>query len=860
MSEKNISTEDLKTLDTTTASSECKKEEKPKHQPKKVDRKVTDAPTEIPIDLPDPMLSENAITILERRYLKKDSSGKPTEEAREMFWRVARTIASNEIKYNTKADVDSFTRELYQTISRFDFVPNSPTLMNAGRKLGQLSACFVLPVDDSMEGIFDAVKNAAMVHKSGGGTGFSFSRIRPKSSHVASTAGTASGPVSFMWVFNAATETIKQGGTRRGANMGILRIDHPDILEFIECKKDMVSITNFNISVAITDSFMEAVKTGEPYDLIAPHNGEVTGQLDARETYDLIAKNAWFNGDPGMVFIDEINRHERTPKLGTVEATNPCGEQPLLPYESCNLGSINLNNMITDDLEIDWTRMKLAIRKAVRFLDNIIDLNKYPIEKIREMTHANRRIGLGLMGFADMLYALNIPYDSEEGLEMARKVMKYIQDEGRQMSNELAVERGTFPNFGSSTLEKPTRNSTVTTIAPTGTISMIADVSSGIEPNFALCYVKRVMDDDRLLYVNRRFEEAARNGGWYSQELMDKIADGAHLDDLEEIPIEDRQIFRTAHDISPEWHIRMQAAFQEYTDNAVSKTINFPNEATVQDVKNAFMSAWELKCKGITIYRDGSRDVQVMNVGDSLASDNAEAVEDESKFNRSADDPGTGENDKNKGKQVKMELPTQTTMLPKINGSVRKPPGSLKPRKRPRVTRGYTEQIETGEGTLYVTINEDEHGLCEVFASIGKSGGNAAAQSEAIGRLISLALRAGIDPRAIVKQLKGITGTNPVWHEGDLIRSTPDGIGRALERFLNEREIQQAELPLDDVIGDEPPGKPIAFVDESDDSENGPIYMLGSRVKQECPECGFAPLAFEEGCLNCRNCGYSKCG
>ncbi|MBT7787825.1 MAG: vitamin B12-dependent ribonucleotide reductase [Calditrichaeota bacterium] len=797
------------------------------------------------------MLSENAITILKRRYLKKDSSGNPTEEPREMFWRVARTIASNETKYNPEADVDMFARELYETISRFDFVPNSPTLMNAGRKLGQLSACFVLPVDDSMEGIFDAVKNAAMVHKSGGGTGFSFSRIRPKSSHVASTAGTASGPVSFMWVFNAATETIKQGGTRRGANMGILRIDHPDILEFIECKKDMVSITNFNISVAITDAFMEAVKKGEPFDLISPHNGDVVGQLDARETYDLIANNAWFNGDPGMVFIDEINRHEVTPKLGAVEATNPCGEQPLLPYESCNLGSVNLNNMLTDDLEINWTRLKLAIRHAVRFLDNIIDLNKYPLEKIREMTYGNRRIGLGLMGFADMLYALKIPYDSEDGLEMARKVMKFIQEEGRQMSNELSVERGTFPNFGLSTLEKPSRNSTVTTIAPTGTISMIADVSGGIEPNFAICYVKRVMDDDRLLYVNQRFEEAARDGGWYSQELMDKIADGDHLSDLEEVPEDVKRVFKTAHDISPDWHIRMQAAFQEYTDNAVSKTINFPNSATVQDIKDSFLSAWDLKCKGMTIYRDGSRDVQVMNVGDSLKSDNSENPQEINKSDKA---------DINQGKQVKMELPTQTTMLPKINGTVRKPPGSLKPRKRPRVTRGYTEQIETGEGTLYVTINEDEHGLCEVFASIGKSGGNAAAQSEAIGRLISLALRAGIDPRAIVKQLKGITGTNPVWHDGDLIRSTPDGIGRSLERFLNDREHQQAELPLDDMINDEPSGKPIAFVDESKDSENGPIYMLGGRVQQECPECGFAPLSFEEGCLNCRSCGYSKCG
>lgn len=869
MPEKNLVAEVLETLELTTVSSECKNDVKPDHQINRPGKNVAGALLVVPDEIPDPNLSDNALTILKRRYLKKDSEGNVTETPREMIWRVAWTIASNEARYNDKADVDMFARDLNKIISEFDFLPNSPTLMNAGRKLGQLSACFVLPVPDSMEGIFEAVKNAAMVHKSGGGTGFSFSRIRPNSSHVASTAGTASGPVSFMRVFNAATETIKQGGTRRGANMGILRIDHPDILEFIECKKDMVSITNFNISVAITDTFMEAVKNGDSFDLIAPHTGGVVGQYDARTTFDLIAKNAWLNGDPGMVFIDEINRHEKTPTLGLVEATNPCGEQPLLPYESCNLGSVNLNNMLTENVEIDWERLRHAIRHAVRFLDNIIDLNKYPIDKIREMTQANRRIGLGLMGFADMLYALKIPYDSEEGLDMARKVMRFIQEEGRQMSDELAVERGTFPNFGSSTIEKPTRNSTVTTIAPTGTISMIADVSSGIEPNFAICYVKRVMDDDRLLYVNNRFEEAARDGGWYSKELMAKIADGAHLSDLEEIPETARRTFKTAHDIAPEWHIRMQAAFQEYTDNAVSKTINFPNSATVEDVKDAFISAWELKCKGITIYRDGSRDLQVMNVGNSLAKAKLEIQKSESiskaneeirKLNNVDRASRTKEEDKNRGKQVKMELPTQTTLLPKINGMVRKPPGSLKPRKRPRVTHGYTEQIETGEGTLYVTINEDEHGLCEVFASIGKSGGNAAAQSEAIGRLISLALRAGIDPRAIVKQLKGITGTNPVWHDGDLIRSTPDGIGRALERFLNEREHQQAELRLDDIIKGTPSGKPIAFVDESEDSENGPVYMLGSRIPQECPECRLASLCYEEGCLICKDCGYSKCG
>lgn len=767
------------------------------------------------IDLPDPKLSDNAVTILERRYLEKDSEGKVIETPKEMFWRVARTIAANEKQYDPDCDIIQWAKTFYNLMSGLDFIPNSPTLMNAGRPLGQLSACFVLPVEDSMEGIFDAVKHAALVHKSGGGTGFSFSRLRPKSSMVASTAGTASGPVSFMSVFNAATETIKQGGTRRGANMGILRVDHPDIRDFIQCKRDMVSVTNFNISVAATEKFMQAIQDGEKYDLYHPGTGEVVGQEDAQEVFELIVENAWLNGDPGLVFIDEINRLHQTPHVGAIEATNPCGEQPLMAYESCNLGSINLNNMMTEDGDIDWDHLRDTVRLSVRFLDNIIDVNKYPIEQIREVTHANRKIGLGVMGFADMLYGKRIPYNSEEALDVAGEVMEFINVEGRKMSDELAVERGPFPNWEGSTHDHPTRNSTVTTIAPTGTISMFADVSGGVEPGFSLVYVKVVMDDDRLLYVNRRFEDAAHAGGFYSEELMEKIGNGASLHDLDEIDEETKRIFVTAHDISPEWHVRMQAAFQEHCENAVSKTINFPNSATRADIKNAYLMAWRLKCKGITTYRDGSRTNQVMNVGDKLAK------------------PGsteTSDNGQSDMSQERIEALRHEFM---------------KPRHRPKITRGYTEQMMTGAGTLYVTINEDEQGLCEVFASIGKSGGSGAAQSEAIGRLISLALRSGVDPSQIVAQLKGITGPNPVWYEGDLIRSMPDAIGRCLERYLHRRENQQGELPF-------------TAEEVKASSSNGSKDQMTTH--ERCPDCDSA-LGYEQGCLVCHNpeCGYSKC-
>ncbi|NQT35566.1 vitamin B12-dependent ribonucleotide reductase [bacterium] len=806
--------------------------------------------------LPEPVISTNALTVLRRRYLKKDNEGEVVESPKMMFWRVAKAIAAGEKSFNGEFDDAEMAVKFYEMMSSLDFVPNSPTLMNAGRQLGQLAACFVLPVEDTMEAIFEAVKNAALVHKSGGGTGFSFSRLRARGSMVQSTAGTASGPVSFMTVFNAATETIKQGGTRRGANMGILRVDHPDIRDFINCKKDMVSITNFNISVAITDDFMEALQNGEKYNIFDPGTGNVTRQENAADIFDLITENTWLNGDPGIVFIDEINRHNNTPNVGQMEATNPCGEQPLLPYESCNLGSINLNNMVSGG-KIDWDRLRRTVRLSTRFLDNVIEINKYPIEKIRTRTQENRKIGLGVMGFADMLYAQGIPYNSTKAISIARKVMKFINDESRQMSDELAEERGAFPNCEGSVFDHPTRNATVTTIAPTGTISMIADTSGGVEPGFALVFVKRVMDDDRLLYINRHFEEAARSGGFYSRELMEKIAEGKHLAELDEVPDEIKQIFVTAHDIAPEWHIRMQAAFQEHTDNAVSKTINLSHNATIEDVKKSYMTAWRLKCKGITIYRDGSRTAQVLNVGNGEAEKiTAEA---QSKSPEQPVDKPDNPPSEEAAVQTKPSSSAAETGRDVERRSVdrrRSKTPFLKPRYRPLVTYGCTEQVKTGEGTLYVTINEDDDGLSEVFASLGKAGGNAAAQSEAIGRLISLAIRSGVDPRHIVKQLKGISGLNPIWHDGVLIRSTPDAIGYSLERYLDRKYKRQTELALEGFEkGDSVDG---ILMDQPD--KPNIEYAYGIKVKELCPDCESDELYFEEGCVLCRVCGYSKCG
>ena len=567
----------------------------------------------------DLKLSLNAVKVLEGRYLLKDEQGNVIETPSEMFRRVARAVASADILYQEDADVGKTEDEFYQVMANLEFLPNSPTLMNAGTDIGQLSACFVLPVDDSIDAIFDALKFMALIHKSGGGTGFSFSKLRPAGDPVKSTKGVASGPVSFMRIFNIATDVIKQGGKRRGANMGILRVDHPDVIEFITAKEKEGVLSNFNVSVGITKKFMKALKDDEEYDLINPRTGKVQKRLRARDVFDLIVTMAWRTGDPGVIFLDEINRYNPTPHVGKIESTNPCGEVPLLPYESCNLGSINLSKMVKNR-EIDWEKLLMIIKIAVHFLDNVIDMNEYPLPEIEKNTKANRKIGLGVMGFAEMLIELNIPYDSEEAVTTAKKVMKLISEEARKKSVELAEQRGSFPNFKGSIWEnkgyKMIRNATLTTIAPTGSISIIAKTSSGIEPLFAVSFVRNVMGT-QFFEVNHLFEKIAKEGGFYSTKLLTQIAKTGSVKGIKEISSDIQRLFDTALDVAPEWHVKMQAAFQKYTDNAVAKTVNLLFEATLEDVRKIFMLAYSLKCKGITVYRYGSKKEQVLYVGQS---------------------------------------------------------------------------------------------------------------------------------------------------------------------------------------------------------------------------------------------------
>ncbi len=760
-----------------------------------------------------PDLSDNARVVLEKRYLVKDDEGRISENPADLFRRVAAFVASADLLYGkTNEEITETARNFYEMMARLEFVPNSPTLMNAGRPLGQLSACFVLPVEDSMEGIFDSVKNMALIHKSGGGTGFSFSRLRPKNDVVRTTAGISSGPVSFMKIFNAATETVKQGGTRRGANMAIMEIDHPDIIDFITAKENLSELTNFNISVALTDEFMRAVEEDRNYDLRNPRTGEKAGEHNAREVFETIVRMAWQSGEPGIVFLDRINEKHPLKDLERIESTNPCGEQPLLPWESCNLGSINLNRILIDQEEdparIDYDRLRELTRKSVHFLDNVIDMNAYPLEDIREKTLANRKIGLGVMGFADLLIRCGIPYNSSRATDTAGEIMSVMQEESKKASRKLAVERGAFPNFGASVYaarkEEPIRNATTTTIAPTGTISIIANCSSGIEPIFALAYVRNVMDNDILVESNALFEETARKEGFYSKEMMEDVAEKGSAAGLESVPEEFRNVFVTAHDITPEWHIRIQAAFQKYVDNAVSKTVNFPREATREQIEEVYRLAWELECKGVTVYRDGSRQGQVLSVKEEKAEEEKPECEEP--------------------KRARGE-------------------GDIRPRSRDDVTRGSTRKMTTGCGSLYVTINEDSGGLFEVFATMGKAGGCAASQNEAVSRLISLALRSGLDRMSIVKQLKGVRCPNQAWERGGRILSCADAIAKAIERYGGvTREMMDPGEADDPAHRGETNGKGNDYV------------MVGV-----CPEC-HGPLEFEGGCSVCRGCGFSRCG
>ncbi len=739
-------------------------------------------------------LTNNALKVLEKRYLKKNEEGKVTDTPAELFRRVAAHIAKADSFYGKdESQVKVLEDVFFDLMTSLRFLPNSPTLMNAGRRLGQLSACFVLPVGDSMESIFDAVKYAAIIHKSGGGTGFSFSSLRPKGDVVGSTKGISSGPVSFMTVFDTATEAVKQGGTRRGANMGILRVDHPDILEFITCKDNNSRLNNFNISVGLTESFMTAVQQDREYELINPRTKMVTGRLKARDVFNRIVMQAWKNGEPGIIFLDRINSSNPLPALGEIESTNPCGEQPLLPYESCNLGSINLARMVSEG-KVDWQRLKDTTWKAVHFLDNVIDMNRYPLKMIEETTKANRKIGLGVMGWADMLIQLRIPYNSDSAVQMAEKVMAFIQTEGRLASSALAEERGVFPNYDKSIFygEMPVRNATITTIAPTGSLSIIAGCSSGIEPLFAVSFVRNVLEGTKMIDVNPYFEAEARALGLLTRELLEDIAAKGSVADIEELPEETRQVYITAHDITPADHIKMQAAFQKYTDNAVSKTVNFANEATVKEVEDVYVLAYKLGCKGVTVYRDGSRDEQVLS---------------------------------------------KQTSKTHEQGSAEKTDQKLTPKKRPDLIKGSTRLMKTGCGNLYVTINEDSTGRpFEVFTNIGKAGGCASSQAEAIGRLLSLALRSGVESEEIVKQLKGISCHQPSWYEGGRILSCSDAIAKALEKYHYHGRTGKGNGGA-----------------KKESTEFRYFGHIGA-----CPECGGA-VEHEGGCAVCHNCGFTRC-
>ncbi|MGA1820907.1 MAG: vitamin B12-dependent ribonucleotide reductase [Thermoplasmatota archaeon] len=756
--------------------------------------------------LRDPVLTDNARLVLNKRYLKKDDEGKVIETPKEMFFRVARNIAEADLIFDEKADRDKTELEFYELMASLEFLPNSPTLMNAGRELQQLSACFVLPVDDSLKDIFETVKQTALIHKSGGGTGFSFSRIRPKNDLVKSTKGVSSGPISFMQVFDSATDVIKQGGTRRGANMAILRVDHPDIMDFITAKDDNKKLNNFNISVAITDRFMKALETGSDYDLINPRSGDVAGQENSSAVFDIIVKQAHKNGEPGIVFIDRINKDNPTPKIGMIESTNPCGEQPLLPHESCNLGSINLSLMLKGDNTVDWDRLRRVTRSAVHFLDNVIEMNNFPLPEIEKMTKANRKIGLGIMGWSDLLFKMGIRYDSQDAVELAYKLMGFIEKESKSASIELAERRGSFPNFKGSVFDRnkepPIRNATTTTIAPTGTISIIAGTSSGIEPLFALAFKRNVLDKEKMLEVHSYFKQVALSEGFFSNELMEKIIEHGTVRGITSVPEKYRNIFATAHDVTPEWHIKMQAAFQKYTHNAVSKTINFPHEATIEDVKNSYLMAFQLDCKGVTIYRDGSREEQVLSTI--------------------------------KKKKTGMDT------------------GTIRPRDRPKTIHGVTGKVDTSCGALYVTINADKFGPFEMFANLGKGGGCAAAQIEAIARLTSLSMRSGIDPWLIVKQLKMIRCPNPkmgpVGMAEESILSCPDGMAKALERYLEGKppSIEQEEITS--------PSLDYYSQEEADKDDD----LAGNEIVGVCPDCGNS-LVYQDGCSICHSCFYSKC-
>jgi ribonucleotide reductase alpha subunit len=1005
---------------------------------------LADAPVAaIPADLPRAELSDNARIVLAKRYLKKDEAGKPTEEPEEMFWRVAYTIAAADRRFGaSEDDVVALAREFYAVMTKRLFEPNSPTLMNAGRPLGQLSACFVLPVEDQLSngqsGIYDTLTSMAMVHQSGGGTGFSFSRIRPEGDHVRSTTGVASGPVSFMKLYDASTEVVKQGGTRRGANMGILRVDHPDIERFIDCKQDITQITNFNISVAITDAFMSAVERGAEYDLINPRNGQVSGRQDARKIFDKIVENAWRTGEPGVFFIDRANFYNPVPHLGAYEATNPCltgdtmvltvegprrfdelaasgddvlvyafdrlaqapvmrwmrrprltrrdvevieiefdsgltvrctpdhnwiglngekipagelrggvsvraysvaqlqerptaaagnhkvvavrlagradvyngtvddvhtyvvadphaveagaaftgvvsancGEQPLLPYDVCNLGSVNVGAFVRSDVpadspwyeRVDWKEYRRVTRLSTHFLDNVIDANQYPLPEISDLASRIRRIGLGVMGFADLLVRLGVPYNSEEGVEIGRRIMEFLDEEGKKESERLAEIRGAFPEWEQSIWGpdetcarapngdrirpmRRLRNCNVTTVAPTGTISIFAGCSSGIEPLFAVAFMRNqagaMMPD-----VNDDFVTMARAGGWYSEGLMERIAREGHIH-FPEVPAAVQKAFVTAHDITPEWHVRMQAGFQEHCDSAISKTTNFPHEATVEDVREIYELAFRLGTKGVTVYRDGSRDGQVLSTGATKtpAQQQAEVAELVEVRAKAAEVFERGAKLEREVSRLREELKQAEFRETQIRRHKRK---------RPSVLRGTTRKMGSPLGDVFVTINEDDQNHpFEVFATLGKAGSVAMADVEAIGRLISLALRFGIPVSEVYTQLRGISSDKAIGFGANKVHSVPDAIAQAIGLREQEKAGVQQELIPEAVLQTENAAdRAMGFTPDTESAGPPQLtldYHGGETFMGTCPECK-SQLEFAEGCMKCHVCGFSECG
>ncbi|HZF67319.1 MAG TPA: vitamin B12-dependent ribonucleotide reductase [Gemmatirosa sp.] len=835
-------------------------------------------------------LSQNARTVLEKRYLVKDAQGKPIESPEDMFWRVATVVAEADRRYGaSEAQVQAVAEEFYALMTQRRFEPNSPTLMNAGRPLGQLSACFVLPVDDALSngqsGIYDTLRSMALIHQSGGGTGFGFSRLRSKGSMVRSTTGVASGPVSFMQLYDASTDAVKQGGTRRGANMGILRVDHPDVLEFIACKEDLTKITNFNISVAITETFMQALKAGTTYDLVEPTTGEKKGELDARLVWDKMVLGAWRTGEPGVFFVDEANRYNPVPHLGAYEATNPCGEQPLLPYDVCNLGSINVGHYVRDG-QMDWEAFRRDIHTSTHFLDNIIDVNKYPLPEIDALSKRIRRIGLGVMGFADALVRMGIPYDTPEGVEMGRRVMEFVDVESKKESERMAKERGPFPEWARSiwgpdeTCARDAggqrirpmqllRNCNVTTVAPTGTISIIAGCSSGLEPLFAVAFMRNqagVMMPD----VNEDFVAIAKREGWYSDELMERIAKTGTVQHAE-VPAKWQRVFVTANAISPEMHVRMQAAFQRHCDSAISKTTNFGHAATVEDVRAIYELAYELRCKGVTVYRDGSRDGQVLSTG---ATEQAKKEREKAAAGAAgAAEPSTA--DKGELVALKRQMGELQGTIAELEAELERTKKSLydaeaenlqrrTKRARPEKLRSTSIRKETPLGTMFIHISEDDRNQpFDVFLNLGKAGGSAMADAEALGRMISLALRSGIPLMELIRQLRGISSDRAVGLGPNKVLSMPDAVGIALEEWWRDKQGVQQDLlggaPARPVVQSAPLVQSAPAGEGAQAQTGYEGYAPNEVFMGTCPDCG-SQLEFAEGCVKCHVCGFSECG